>query len=160
MREDTNGKCSEPVSTDSGALRPLLSMSKDHLLDADEVIRHLEQETERVGGQSEWARLNGVNRSTLNQVLNRRRPPTKQMVSALGLRQIVLPTRAELVKRLIEEVEKAGSQTELARRIGLNRTYLTHVLNGRKPGSEVIKALHLTRVVKYLQKKKKPKDVG
>lgn len=125
-----------------------------HLLDADEVVSLLAQEVESVGGQSEWARRTGVDRSILNRILRRRRPLTESVVKALGLKTVVLPSRADIVRRLSEEVERAGSQSEYARRTGLDRTYITHVLNGRAPGRDVIKALNLTRIIRYAPKKR------
>jgi hypothetical protein len=57
-------------------------------------------------------------------------------------------------------VARAGSHTEYARRTGLDRTYVTHVLNGRNPGAEIIKALEVTRVVRYAPKENKEPRLG
>jgi DNA-binding phage protein len=120
--------------------------------DADEVLALLQQAVRNAGGQSEWARIAAVDRTILNQVLRRRRRLTKPIVAALGLQVIESPTAAEVVKHLLGEVEKAGSQTECARRTGLNRSYLTHVLNGRRPGGDILKAFNLTKTVRYILK--------
>jgi DNA-binding phage protein len=119
-------------------------------LDADEVLAMLQEAVRNAGGQSDWARQAGVNRTTLNQVLQRRRSLTEPIVAALGLHVVESPSAAEVVEHLAKEVESAGSQTECARRTGLNRSYLTHVLNGRSPGGDILKALNLTKIVRYL----------
>ena len=43
-------------------------------LDDEDVIRLLEVEVERAGGQTAFARLSGLNRNYLNQILGGRRP--------------------------------------------------------------------------------------
>lgn len=56
-----------------------------------------------------------------------------------------------VVRLLREAVERAGSQSAFAARMGLERSHLNGVLNGKRPPSEsIIKALNL-RVV-YLRK--------
>ena len=136
------------------------SEASGHLLDDEAVLCLLEGEVKGAGGQTEWARQTGVDRSTLNQILRRRRCLTKQIIDALELRRVMLPSKNDLVKRLSEEVARAGSHTEYARRTGLDRTYLTHVLNGRNPGAEIFKALEVTRVVRYAPKKNKEPRLG
>ncbi len=121
------------------------------LLDEETVLGQLAEKIANAGGQAEWARQTGVDRSTLNQVLRGRRPITKQIINALGLRKVTLPSEKELVKRLRAEVARAGSHAEYARRVGLDRTYLTHVLNGRRPGAEISKALNIATVVRYVR---------
>jgi len=55
------------------------------------------------------------------------------------------------VRRLLrQEVERVGSQSEWARRTGVGRTYLNHVMSGRRnPGPDFNRALKLTKVVVY-----------
>ena len=48
-----------------------------------EVRQLLSQEVEKAGGQSKWARANGVNRSTVAQVLIGRRDPGPKLLRAL-----------------------------------------------------------------------------
>ena len=51
----------------------------------------------------------------------------------------------DVLRLLRREVQRAGSQSEWARRAGVNRTYLNKVLKGIKPPSpKIIKALNLT----------------
>ena len=76
---------------------------------------------------------------------------TEQIIDALGLRRVTLPSKQDVLKRLKEEVARAGSHTEYARLTGLDRTHLTHVLNGRNPGPEIMKALNITSVVRYVR---------
>ncbi len=120
------------------------------ILDEGMVLNELAAKVEKSGGQTEWARQTGVDRSTLNQVLRGKRPLTKKIIDALGLRRVTFPSKQELLKRLREEVARAGSHSEYARLTGLDRTYLTHVLNGQNPGAKIIQALNLTREVGYV----------
>ena len=53
---------------------------------AIEVRQLLGQEVEKAGGQSKWARANGVNRSTVAQVLIGRRDPGPKLLRALKIR--------------------------------------------------------------------------
>jgi DNA-binding phage protein len=121
------------------------------LLDEEMVLGELEEIVSSSGGQAEWARQMGIDRSTLNQVLRGRRALTNQIINALGLRRVTLPSKQDVLNHLREEVARAGSHTEYARLTGLDRTHLTHVLNGRNPGPEIMKALNITSVVRYVR---------
>jgi len=55
------------------------------MLDDKDVVCFLRSEVERAGGQSSWARRQGIDRSALNRVLTGRKPPTKQIIRALQL---------------------------------------------------------------------------
>jgi DNA-binding phage protein len=59
------------------------------LLDRNGVIRLLRTEVMRAGSQSTWARAAGVNRSTVNKVLQGRTSPTTHIIRALNLRKVV-----------------------------------------------------------------------
>jgi transcriptional regulator with XRE-family HTH domain len=55
------------------------------------------------------------------------------------------------VRLLRAAVKRAESQSDFARRMGLERSYLNRVLNGKRPPSErIIKALNLR--IGYLPK--------
>jgi DNA-binding phage protein len=54
-------------------------------LDNKDVILVLRLEVERAGGQSSWARREGIDRTLLNRVLSGQRPPTKEIIRALKL---------------------------------------------------------------------------
>lgn len=59
-------------------------------------------------------------------------------------------TKDELIQHLQQMIAQAGSQRELAIRLGVSAAYLGDVLHGkREPGSKLLKALGLERVVVY-----------
>jgi DNA-binding phage protein len=55
------------------------------MVDTKAVVRLLRSEVERAGGQSAWAKREGIDRTMLNRVLRGRRPPTDEIVKALKL---------------------------------------------------------------------------
>jgi ribosomal protein L30/L7E/ribosomal protein S21 len=57
------------------------------ILELDRVIRILRKEVEKAGGQTGFARKNGVNRPNLNSALLRKRPPTSDVLKALRLKK-------------------------------------------------------------------------
>ena len=58
----------------------------------------------------------------------------------------------DVVRLLRDEVERAGSQAEWARRTGVDRTSLNGALSGRKrPTKDILKTLKLEKVVAYKQ---------
>jgi DNA-binding phage protein len=122
----------------------------NHRLDLNDVLRLLRRDVERAGGQAEWARRTGVDRTHLNQVMRGRKLPAGRIVRALGLKKLLLPTVPDVLNRLTKEVERAGSQSEWARRTGVDRTYLNKVMSARKnPGPDLIRALKLKQVAAY-----------
>jgi DNA-binding phage protein len=113
-------------------------------LDVEDVLRLLRREIERAGGQSEWSRRTGVNRSSLNQVISGRRDPGPQIATALKLKKVLNLNMADVHHRVQREVQTAGSQSEWARRTGVSRVHLNKVLNGKKTmGPRIIEALNL-----------------
>jgi DNA-binding phage protein len=62
-------------------------------LELKDVIRLLRSEVERAGGQTEWAKKTGVDRTTINRVLHDRQPPTKKIIRALKLRMVFVSKR-------------------------------------------------------------------
>ena len=54
-------------------------------LEVEDVVSLLRSEIKRAGGQSAWGRKNGINRTTLNKILNGLRPPTPSIIRALKL---------------------------------------------------------------------------
>ena len=123
-----------------------------HALEEEIVLRELAEQVKKSGGQTEWARQMGVHRTSLNQVLRGKRPLTTKIIDALGLTRLISPTKQELLRRRREEVARVGSHSEYARLTGLDRTHLTHVLNGKNPGAKIIKALKITREVRYVRR--------
>src|SRR5579872_4884232 len=65
-----------------------LGFKRVELPSDDEARKFLKGAIARSGNQSEWARLNGINRTTLNQVMSGRRRPGKMVLRALGLAQV------------------------------------------------------------------------
>lgn len=60
-------------------------------------------------------------------------------------------TEDDLLAMLLDRVERAGSQAELARQMGVPRQYLHQVIRGgRKPSKRVLQALGLRREYLYV----------
>jgi DNA-binding phage protein len=57
----------------------------------DEVIQLLKSAVEREGNQVAFARRHGVSRSNLNSTQNGKRPVTRDVLKALGLRRVYAP---------------------------------------------------------------------
>jgi DNA-binding phage protein len=57
-------------------------------LELKDVICLLRSEVERAGSQMAWAKKTGINRATINMVLNDRKLPTKKIIRALKLRMV------------------------------------------------------------------------
>jgi DNA-binding phage protein len=57
----------------------------------ENVILLLRSEVEQAGNQGAWSKKTGVNRATLNKVLNGHQPPTKSIIRALKLRVVFVP---------------------------------------------------------------------
>ncbi len=65
----------------------------------------------------------------------------------------------DILRVIREEVDRAGSQKDLAARIGVSPTYISDVLNERKePGEGILEPLGLERVVTYRRKKAAPQS--
>ena len=62
-------------------------------------------------------------------------------------------TREQVVKRIRDLVNKAGSQRIIAQRFGVSDAYLGDVLKGqRKPGPKILKHLGLERDLEAYRK--------
>lgn len=55
------------------------------ILDNKDIVRLLRLEVKQAGGQSSWARREGIDRTLLNRVLNDQKPPTEKIIKALKL---------------------------------------------------------------------------
>jgi DNA-binding phage protein len=123
------------------------------VLEDKAVIRLLDSEVEKAGGQSAWARTKRVSRSLLNRVLNGCDPMPPSIIKVLKLRTVsqrnmrVLSTYRDVTRLLHLEVKKAGGQSAWARRECVNRTVLNKVLKGHKPISPSIKKALKLRTV-------------
>jgi DNA-binding phage protein len=60
-------------------------------LDDKDVVLLLKAAIEREGSISAFARRHGLNRTILNQVVNRKRPVSSALVKTLGLRRVYAP---------------------------------------------------------------------
>jgi hypothetical protein len=130
-------------------------------LNIQDVIELLRAEIDRVGGQSEWARQTGIERALINRVLNGRRLPPSILCRALGLEWVlvhqaqcdgetkpVIVGNRDFLRILRKEIRKAGSVIAWTRRVGVDRTYLSNVLHGRKsPSKKILAALNLSEVL-------------
>ena len=58
------------------------------ILELDDVVALLRREIEKAGGQVAWSQRTAINRTLLNQVLRRHRPPTGRIIEALNLRVV------------------------------------------------------------------------
>jgi DNA-binding phage protein len=67
------------------------------VLSDKDVIRVLDAEVKRAGGQAAWSRQTGIDRTEVNKVLNGQRPPSKKMINALKLQRVYV-FRAHLAK--------------------------------------------------------------
>jgi DNA-binding phage protein len=132
------------------------------ILGIEDVLELLLRDIERVGGQSEWARQAGVPRTQINRALKGRRMPPAQLCLALGLEwvvvrqiageegkpQLVVVEKRDFLSSLRGEIEKVGSITVWCEKTGFNRTYVSQVLNKRRPaGTKLVAVLNLAEVL-------------
>jgi DNA-binding phage protein len=111
-------------------------------LEMPEITQILRGDIERAGGVSQWARRTGVNRAYVSKVLHGHKQPGLKIIRALGLEATLSRRAREVLRILGQEIDKAGSQSEWARRTGINRTTLNQVISGRrKPGPDIFSAL-------------------
>lgn len=122
-----------------------------------DVVLMLRTDVSRMGGQSEWARHTGIDRTYLCKVLGGRKPPGPSIYCALGLESVILRDHtkshvsAQEVLRILEaEIQNAGSISRWCRRTGINRSYLSQVLHKKKGiGKRIFAALGLSNAVIY-----------
>ena len=116
----------------------------------------LRSDIEQAGGLSQWAHRTGLNREHLSRVLHGHKPLGPEIMRALGLEEVPSPGSRKVLSALREEIERAGTQLEWARRTGVNRTTLNQVINGRrKPTPDILRALNVQTVVAYQSKRAK-----
>jgi DNA-binding transcriptional regulator YdaS (Cro superfamily) len=145
------------------------------ILNIEDVLELLRLDIDRVGGQSEWARQTGVSRMQINRALNGRRMPPSHLCQALGLEwfivrhiagkddqpQHVIINDREFLLILKVEIEKAGSITAWCDQIGVNRTYLSQVVNKRRTaGAKILAALNLSEVLVRATKSRAKRKQG
>ena len=60
------------------------------ILERKDIVQLLRSEVEEAGGQVAWAKKHGLDRTIVNKVMHRARPPTEGIIRALGLRIVVV----------------------------------------------------------------------
>jgi DNA-binding phage protein len=127
---------------------------KEGLLKAQDVVRLLRRDVERAGGQSEWARRTGTDRTSLNKVLRGSRPASSQIIKALELKEIVVcggPDANSLLPLLRQAVSKAGSISAWARQTGINRATISLVIHKKRaPSARFFRVLKQKKITAYL----------
>lgn len=74
------------------------------------------------------------------------------MLQIIFLQGMMAPM--DILRVIRDEVNRAGSQKDLAAKLGVSPTYISDVLNERKePGQGILEPLGLERVVTYRKKK-------
>jgi DNA-binding phage protein len=63
------------------------------ILKRKDVVRLLRQQVAKAGGQSNWSRKTGVNRSVINRVIQGRQRPTKVLLRVLQLETVYVPIK-------------------------------------------------------------------
>lgn len=61
------------------------------IFELDDVVAFLRREVEKAGGQLAWSKKTGIERTSLNQTLRGRRPPSARIIAALNLRVVFVP---------------------------------------------------------------------
>jgi hypothetical protein len=59
-------------------------------LDPEEIVQLLRAEVKKAGSQEAWAKRAGIERTLVNKVLHQKRPVSRKMMEALGLRVVVV----------------------------------------------------------------------
>jgi DNA-binding phage protein len=123
----------------------------------EDVLALLRRDIDRVGSQAEWARQTGIDRSMINLVLNGQRLPPLKLCQALGLKWVItnqansksrIITNRDFLLIMSEAIRKAGSLSAWSRQIGVERSYMCHVLHGRAvPSGKLLAALNLSEVL-------------
>jgi plasmid maintenance system antidote protein VapI len=60
------------------------------VLEPKEIVQLLRAEVKKAGSQEAWAKRAGVQRTDVNKVIHLKRPVSKKMIKALGLRIAVV----------------------------------------------------------------------
>jgi DNA-binding phage protein len=78
---------STPAKTSANRNIGTYALTFDH----DEVVQLLRAAVEREGNQVAFARRHGLERTTLNQILNRKKGITRAVLKTIGLRKVYAP---------------------------------------------------------------------
>ena len=60
------------------------------VLEPNDIVQLLRAEVKKAGGQEAWAKKTGIDRALVNKVIHQKRPVSKNMMKALGLRVVVV----------------------------------------------------------------------
>jgi len=119
------------------------------VFDHNDVVDLLRIAVEREGGQAAFAGHHGINRSHLNTILTGRRVVGAAIAELVGLRKAYVGVfdDSDVVDLLRIAVEREGGQGAFSRHSGVDRAYLSRVLNGKEPpGRSIAKSLRLRKV--------------
>ena len=119
------------------------------VFDDNDVVDLLRIAIEREGGQAAFAGHHRINRSHLNTILTGRRVVGAAIAELVGLRKAYVGVfdDNDVVDLLRIAVEREGGQGAFSRHSGVQRAYLSRVLNGKEPpGRSIAKSLRLRKV--------------
>ena len=119
------------------------------VFDDNDVVDLLRIAVEREGGQAAFAGHHRINRSHLNTILTGRRVVGAAIAELVGLRKAYVGVfdDNDVVDLLRIAVEREGGQGAFSRHSGVQRAYLSRVLNGKEPpGRSIAKSLRLRKV--------------
>ena len=119
------------------------------VFDDNDVVDLLRIAIEREGGQAAFAGHHRINRSHLNTILTGRRVVGAAIAELVGLRKAYVGVfdDNDVVNLLRIAVEREGGQGAFSRHSGVQRAYLSRVLNGKEPpGRSIAKSLRLRKV--------------
>jgi DNA-binding phage protein len=125
------------------------------VLEPKDIITLFRAEVQKTGSITAWAKKTSVQRADVSRVLHNKKPLSKKMLRALGLRKAlsstsdsrVLETR-EIGRLVRTQVAQAGSQSAWARDTGIQRSEINRVLRGKRPpNKQMVHALGLRVVI-------------
>ena len=119
------------------------------VFDDNDVVDLLRIAIEREGGQAAFAGHHRINRSHLNTILTGRRVVGAAIAELVGLRKAYVGVfdDNDVVDLLRIAVKREGGQGAFSSHSGVQRAYLSRVLNGKEPpGRSIAKSLRLRKV--------------
>jgi DNA-binding phage protein len=129
------------------------------ILEREQFVRLVGIAVEEAGSQSALTKMTGVDRTTINKVLQGKRPPSGEIVKAFGLRVVFARggrtlKRNDILRLLRSDIARAGSQTAWAKQAGIDRPMLNKMLRGKEQISKkVLLALNVGMVLVSDQRK-------
>ncbi len=124
------------------------------ILTEEDVAALLRAEVRKCKNMSAWAKGVSLDRTHVSSVVHQKRPISKSIIRALGLRTAVVDdaarvlTKSEILKLLRANVVAVGGQSAWARKNQMDRALLNKALRKRRPlPTTMIRALGLHFVV-------------